>query len=73
MIVIILLLLIEICLIECRRQPGEWGGLYGLLDKTQTECEVQSLTVGTILYNKKIILKIYKNLQKFFIKIMRCE
>ena len=52
MIIIVLLLLLGICLIECRRQPGEWGGLYGLLDKTQTDCEVQSLTVGTLLADR---------------------
>lgn len=51
MIVIILLLYIT-RLVNCRRNQGEWGGLYGLLDKTQTDCEVQSLTVGSLLADR---------------------
>ena len=51
----LMILLISLTLfisIECRRQPGEWGSIHGLLDKTQTDCEVQSLTVGTLLADR---------------------
>jgi|LauGreSBDMM110SN_4_FD.fasta_scaffold81935_1 hypothetical protein len=51
-IILIILLFQLLILIECRRQPGEWGSIHGLLDKTQTDCEVQSLTVGTLLADR---------------------
>ena len=52
MMMMLIVCMMLLCMIDCRRQPGEWGAIYGLLDKTQTACEVQALTVGSLLADR---------------------